>query len=138
MCPLRQLLTSLTDFLDHDLKGLYFIRQRSFLYNAVDCFAILTNPKAGLSPTAPSNILPFNDSTSLETPTDKAIARSLWETEADARAAEMSSGSFGAQADKVRDMITGVPVMEYYYGSAGASTLERGGATHARVIYRQI
>ena len=68
----------------------------------------------------------------------KVVGASLWETETDARAVEMSFGSFGAQADKVRDIITDVPVMGYYEVSAEASMLERGGATHARVNHRQI
>jgi len=68
----------------------------------------------------------------------KAVGASLWESEADARAVETSSGSFGAQADHVRDIIDDVPVMEYYEISVGASTLARGGAKHARVNYRQI
>ena len=70
--------------------------------------------------------------------TGKVVGASLWETEADARAVEMSSGSFGSQADKVRGIVTEMPVMEYYDVMARETPLERGGATHARVNHRQI
>ena len=63
--------------------------------------------------------------------TVKAISITLWETEADLRASE-------PQYAKVAHALAGPPVREIYEVSAGESTLGKGGATHARVNYRQI
>ena len=69
--------------------------------------------------------------------TNKAITVVLWETEADA-AAVITSGLYQELVAKMASVFAEPPVREVYDVSAGASTLERGGATHARVNYRQI
>ena len=68
----------------------------------------------------------------------KVVAASLWESEADARAVETSSGSFSAQADAVRDIVTEMPVIEYYEVVVESTASEEPKATSARVSYRQL
>ncbi len=70
--------------------------------------------------------------------TNKAIVLGLWETEADIPTDE-AGGWYQEQVSKIAQLIAGPVVRELCEVSVQvAATSEGGGATHARVNYRQI